>query len=129
MDVFVRYGNGSFAEQMTSSTGIGSSPLFVDTVDFDKDGRLNLASGNSGTSNIGVLYGYGNGTFGNLQTYAIGIDSNPINVNVGDFNNDQQLNIIVGDFNNDSLTDIVAANSATNNIDVLIGDGNGNFSP
>ena len=53
--------------------------------------------------------------FSNVTTYPTGNDSHP-------------LSLAVGDFNNDSLTDIVVANSVTNNVVVLIGYGNGNFS-
>ena len=70
--VFLGYGNGSFAEQMTFSTGNNSNPCVVRTGDFNQDGRLDAAVANYATSNIGVLYGCGNGTFGNLQTYPIG---------------------------------------------------------
>jgi hypothetical protein len=93
--VFLGYGNGSFREQVLSSSGTDSSPYYVQAGDFNKDGQLDLAVANGGTSNVGVLYGYGNGSFGNLQTYATGIGSSPLTVDVGDFNNDNQLDIVV----------------------------------
>jgi hypothetical protein len=95
--IFLGYGNGSFAEQMIFSTGADSAPWSAVTGDFNKDGQLDLAVANYGTSNVGVLYGYGNGTFGNLQIYSTGIGSKPTSVQVADFNNDNQLDIIVGD--------------------------------
>jgi hypothetical protein len=95
--VFLGYGNGSFQEQITSSSGDYSAPWGVDVGDFNKDGRLDLATANYGTSNIAVLFGYGNGTFGNLQAYPTDTDSNPTCVKVADFNNDKQLDIIVTD--------------------------------
>ena len=101
--VFLGYGNGSFAEQLITSTGAGSSPQCVIADDFDKDGRLDLATANLGISVVGILYGYGNGTFGNMQTYATGVGSNPINLKVADFNNDHELDIIVGDNNGNNL--------------------------
>jgi hypothetical protein len=91
------YGNGSFAKQMTFSTGTNSAPWSTVAGDFNKDGKLDLAVVNSGASNVGVLYGCGNGTFGNLQTYSTGIGSQPTSVQVADLNNDNQLDIIVGD--------------------------------
>jgi predicted nucleotidyltransferase len=47
--------------------------------------------------------------------FPTGDDSHPKSVAVGDFNHDDNL-------------DIVVANSGTNNIDILLGDGSGNFS-
>jgi streptogramin lyase len=94
--IFLGYGNGSFAEQVIFSTGNNSSPYDATVGDFNKDGRFDLAVANYGTSNIGILYGYGDGTFGNFQTYATGIGSSPTHVEVGDFNNDNQLDIVVG---------------------------------
>ena len=101
--VFLGYGNGSFAEQMTFSTGDDSSPEYAIAGDFNKDGWLDLATANLGVSNVGILYGYGNGTFGNLQTFTTGVGSNPINLMVADFNNDSQLDILFGDENSDNL--------------------------
>jgi hypothetical protein len=83
--------------QLISSTSADSFPQSVVVADFDKDRRMDLATANLGTSNIAVLYRYGNDTFGKLQTYATDVDSNLANINVGHFNNDDQLNIIIGD--------------------------------
>ena len=97
MGIFLGFGNGSFTEQVTFSTGDVSAPWYAIAGDFNKDGYLDLATANYGTSSVGVLTGYGNGSFGNLQTYTTGSGSNPTHVNIGDFNNDNQLDIIVGD--------------------------------
>ena len=71
------------------------TPWYAIAGDFNKDGRLDVASANYGTSNVGVAYGYGNGSFGNLQMYSTGVGSNPTNLQVGDFNNDDWLDIII----------------------------------
>ena len=82
--------------------------------DFNDDSRLDIVVANSATDNIGLLLGYGNGTFLRQTTYDTGIRSRPYAVAVGKFNNDSQL-------------DIVVANFGTNSIGVLFGDGQGNF--
>jgi len=112
--VFLGYGNGSFAEQMTFSTGTNSAPRSIVIGDFNNDGRSDVAVANYATNNVGVLNGYGNGTFGNLQTYSTGVGSNPTIVQVGDFNNDSLLDIIVGGAN-------------LNHVGVLFGYGDGTF--
>ncbi|CAF1944133.1 unnamed protein product [Rotaria magnacalcarata] len=112
--IFLVYGNGSFAEQLIFSTGPSSSPQFPIAGDFNKDGQLDLAIANYGTTNVGILYGYNNGTFGNLYTYVTSIGSHPTNVQVGDFNNDQQLDIIVVD-------------EVSNNVGIFFGYNDGTF--
>jgi streptogramin lyase len=112
--VFLGYGNGSFAAIMTYSTKQGSNPISVIVDDFNNDGQLDVAVANYGTNNVGVLLGYGNGTFSIIKIYSTGQGSTPYAVTVGDFNKDGQL-------------DIAVANYGTNSIGVLLGYGNGTF--
>ena len=69
---------------------------------------------NYGSDTVGVLLGYGNGSFSSMITYSTGYESFPIFVAVGDFNNDHAL-------------DIVAANFRTDNVAIFLGYGNGSF--
>jgi hypothetical protein len=62
---------------------------------------------NYGTNNIGILFGYGNGSFQDQTTYSTGYDSMPYPIAVGHFNKDNQL-------------DIAVANYGTNNISISI---------
>ncbi|CAF1413812.1 unnamed protein product [Adineta steineri] len=101
--VFLGYGNGSFSTQMTFSTGTSTAPWSVAVGDFDRDGRLDVATANYASNNVGVLYGYGNGTFGNLKTFSTGFNSLPTFVDVGDFNNDNILDIAVSGLNLDQV--------------------------
>jgi hypothetical protein len=112
--VLLGYGNGSFMEVTAFSTGGGSIPLFVTVANLNNDSRLDIVVANSGTNNVGVLLGYGNGSFSSIKTYSTGAISRPCSVAVGDFNGDNQL-------------DVVVANYDSNNIGVLIGFGNGSF--
>jgi hypothetical protein len=114
VDILLGDGYGTFTLFTTYSTGIGSKPQFIVTEDFNHDGLLDIIVANHGTDNVGVVLGYGNGTFTNLMTYSTGLGSDPFSIAIGDFNNDGHL-------------DISVANNGTNNIGVLLGYGNGTF--
>ena len=163
--VFLGYGNGHFATMMTYSTGKNSLSSDVTVADFNNDGRLDIAVVNYVTSNVGILCGYGNGTFANQVIFSSGYASGPRCIAVGDFNRDNQLDIATGnfdannvgilfgygngsfasvitypvgngsapfdisvdDFNNDNISDIAVASIGTNGIVVLFGFGDGSF--
>ena len=91
------------------STGARSRPYTVAIGDFNNDHRLDLVMANSGTSNIFLLYGYGNGSFGDQSSYALGYDYNPYSVSVG-----------VTDLNQDGWMDIVIPCYGTDNIETLV---------
>src|SRR5260370_4517138 len=75
---------------------------------------LDLAVANSGSNNVSVLLGNGDGTF--QAAIAFGAGFNPHFVALGDFNSDGRL-------------DLAAVNygSATATVSVLLGNGDGTF--
>jgi VCBS repeat protein/FG-GAP repeat protein len=90
----------------------GSNPHSVAVGDFNGDGKLDLALANSGSNNVSVLLGNGEGTFQAAVNYSAG--TTPSYVAVGDFNGDGKL-------------DLAVANYGSNNISVLLGNGDGTF--
>ncbi len=108
------YGNGSFTDATTFSAGIDSNPYSITIADLNHDSQLDIAVANYATSNVGVLLGFGNGSFMNVETFSTGTGSSPCSVVVGDFNGDDQL-------------DVVVANYDGNNIGMLLGLGNESF--
>jgi hypothetical protein len=112
--IFLGYGNISFSNQMTSSTGPYSSPYSIAAGDFNNDTQLDIVVANYDSDSISVFLGYGNGSFANQTTYSTGSNSLPYSV-------------AVGDFNSDTILDIVVANYGTSHLDVLLGYGNGTF--
>jgi streptogramin lyase len=112
--VFLGYGNGSFAAILTYSTGNYSYPMAVTVSDFNNDKQLDIVVADIAIDSIGILLGYGNGTFSIVKTYSTGQGSAPFAITFGDFNNDDRL-------------DIVVANIASNSIAVLLGYGDGTF--
>jgi hypothetical protein len=92
----------------------GGGPRSLATADFNLDGRPDLAVANDGSNNVTILIGDGSGNF------AAGAGS-PFSAGTG------PRSIVTGDFNRDGKPDLAVANSSSNNVTILIGDGSGNF--
>ena len=112
--ILLGYGNRMFSNVTTYSTGDDSHPLSLAVADFNNDSRTDIVVANSKKNNVVVLSGHGNGSFSLSMTYSMGESSEPVSVAIGDFNRDYQL-------------DIAVANSGSNTVCVLFGDGNGSF--
>ena len=67
---------------------------------------------NSGPSNVSVLLGRGDGSFGGPTNFPAG---------------QAPSSVAIGDFNNDSRPDLAVANHDSNNVSVLLGRGDGSF--
>ena len=67
--IFLGYGNGTFASQQTYTTFPKSNPSSIAVGDFNNDNHLDIVVTNNGTGNIGIFFGYGNGTFQAQTTY------------------------------------------------------------
>ena len=95
-------------------TGNDSAPYSVAIADFDNDLQLDIDVTNSGTDNIAIFFGDGDGNFSIGQIYSTGDRSRPYTVTTGDFDNN-------------NITDIAVANSGTSNIFLLYGSINKTF--
>jgi Calx-beta domain/FG-GAP-like repeat len=91
---------------------VATGPSAIVAADFNADGRLDLATANSGSNMVSVMLGNADGTFQAAQNSGTGT---PVS----------QLSLAVGDFNADGKLDIVTASAA--NVSVLLGNGNGTF--
>ncbi|CAF1308453.1 unnamed protein product [Adineta steineri] len=114
VNILLGFGNGSFQNQITYFTGYDSVPSSLQIGDFNKDNHLDIVVANSGTNNIGIFFGYGNGTFMNQTTYTTTSNSNPSSIVVADFNNDNQL-------------DIAVTNTGIGSLGIFFGQNNGTF--
>jgi hypothetical protein len=87
-----------FAQSFASpvSYAVGSFPIDGALGDFNGDGKPDLAVANNSTSNISVLLGNGDGTFGVKTDY-----------DVGQF----AYGVVITDLNSDGKLDIVAETS------------------
>src|SRR4028118_1143568 len=89
----------------------------VATGDFNKDGNLDLAFASSEVNrNVSVALGDGTGQFG----AATNLNTNPPTEL-------STVSVAVGDFNKDGNSDLVRANDGTNNVSLLLGNGDGTF--
>ena len=75
---------------------VGSGPQAVVVADFDNDHRLDIVVASSGSNDVSVLLGYGNGSFADAVSYDVG--SVPQAVAVGDFDGDKRLGHRCGQF-------------------------------
>lgn len=110
--VLLNNDNGTFASEVTYSTGSGSSPFALTLDDVNGDVNLDIIVANFGTNKVGVFLNKGNGTFATQLTYPS--SSFPCSVSVADVNGD-------------GYRDIIVANQGTNTMGVLRNVGNGTF--
>jgi hypothetical protein len=99
----------------------GLDPLVVVTADFNRDGKVDVATSNNEGASISVLLGNGNGTLKTHVDYATG----PF-----------PSHLVVGDFNADGIPDLAVSVfgpiepfCAAPVVSVLLGKGDGTFQP
>lgn len=111
-DVAVLLGDGigGFGPAISFTTGTNSQAHSVATGDLNGDGKFDLAVANTGTQNVSVLRGNGDGTFGRQTTYSTGTGGQPHSIAIADFNQDVRL-------------DLIAANAGTKNVAVFLATG------
>ncbi|CAF0743855.1 unnamed protein product [Adineta ricciae] len=106
--VFLNQQNQSFTAQKMYSTGFQSSPCSFAVGDLDGDNALDIIVSNSGTGNLLLLFGNGQGTFEHRKN---------VSTNIYD-----QSQIIVADFNKDTKLDIAITDYSNSRIIILLGD-------
>jgi hypothetical protein len=114
--VLLGNGDGTFQPSVNYPVTAGSSPAFVVTGDFNRDGNTDLAVATvtpGAGANINILLGNGDGTFQPAVSYAAG--ANTI------------AGLAVGDFNSDGKADLVVTYSASHGVSLLFGNGDGTF--
>jgi len=120
--VRINNGNGTFGP--VTRYPVGQQPSFIARADFNGDGHLDVASCNAISNDVSVLLGNGDGTFKPARHFPLADASQGLfGLAVAPFS------IVAGDFNHDGKADLAAANSVTNNISTLLGNGNGTFKP
>jgi len=102
--------DGTF--QAVPGPTVGDGALSLAAGDFNRDGRPDLATANSGSDSVTVLLGNGDGTFGAPRNLAVGRYPN---------------SLAVADVNPVSNDDLVVVNGGDATVSVLLGRGDGDF--
>lgn len=93
VSVYLGKSDGTFQTPATLATGTASAPTAIIAVDFNRDGRIDLAVTLNGADNVMAFPGNGNGTFGSPLTFSVG--TGPTAMVAADFNGDKNLDLAV----------------------------------
>ncbi|MEA2176201.1 MAG: hypothetical protein QOD00_3793 [Blastocatellia bacterium] len=121
-DVSILFGDGTgrFGTPTLPEGGIQASGAVME--DFNGDGRPDLANVNTLSNDVTVLLNTGNGSLGAATSYGAGYQYQPSGIASCDYNHDGKLDLVIT-----SLSD--SPYGASGNISLLIGNGNGGFTP
>jgi hypothetical protein len=121
LSIFMGNGDGTFA-QTTASPATGNNPTALAIADFNNDGFLDIAVTNGTDNTVSILLNQNCPSVAPAACMFTTATSGAVSVG-GD-----PVAIAVGDLNADGFLDLVVANSAGNNVSVLLGNGTGAFS-
>ena len=119
LGVILNSGTGTFSPPLTYTLGGQGQACSLATGDFNSDGFLDFVSstpGNYPHSTVSVLVSSGMGTFSPCVDYNAGASTYPGAV-------------VVDDFTGDGKLDIAVAKNGVGKVYLLLGNGNGTFSP
>jgi predicted heme/steroid binding protein len=106
-------GDGTFGQRVVFPAG--SAPARVRSADFNGDARLDLAIANQDSNDISVLLNTSSGTtlsFASAQNYAV---------------EDDPLDVAIADLDGNNSPDLVNVNASSNDVSVLLNNGDGTF--
>ncbi|MBW2691437.1 MAG: VCBS repeat-containing protein [Deltaproteobacteria bacterium] len=125
-NVSVLLGNGDGTFQTPAFFTAGDAPVSVAVADLDEDDLLDLATANRDSNNVSVLLGNGDGTFQAAAFYPTGIA--PVSIAIDVLFDEFQVEV-PGPFFPETFPDLVTANRDSNDVSVLLSNGDGSFRP
>jgi hypothetical protein len=103
-------GSGTFLQPFLAPVPIGVEASPNEMADFDNDGFTDLVVSATSTEDVWILRGNGDGTFATPQSIATG---------------SQPHGVVALDVDGDADWDVVGANVGSNNLALMLNDGNG----
>jgi hypothetical protein len=91
---------------------VAANPFGAVVGDFNQDGKQDLAVASGGSTQVSVLLGNGDGTFGPAANYKVGGGA---------------FSVVTADFNHDGIPDLAVG--VTGGVSILLGQGDGTFKP
>lgn len=114
VQIYLGDGSGGFVEAPEIQAATHTLSVALD--DLDRDGQNDLVF-TSYDGTVSVALGNGDGTFGPVASYTVGLPS--LGVGPG--------NVTIEDVNGDGAHDLLVASPLTNSLAVLLGNGDGTF--
>jgi hypothetical protein len=114
--ISILQGNGAAGFAVSATLPVGATPSSIATGDWNNDGKLDLAVTNQASNDVTILMGDGAGGFTQAAGSPVAGGSAPVA-------------IAAGLLDADGVPDLAIANSTTNTVTILRGDGLGGFSP
>lgn len=115
MSVLLGNGDGSFAAGVSyPSSQDNNSVTAIAISDFNSDGKLDVLAVNSGSDNLSIWLGKGDGTFSGVRDYSSGF---------------KPMLALIADFNGDGRPDVasVGGENQVPGVTILMGKGDGTF--
>jgi hypothetical protein len=121
-------GDGTFTSSTPPLDAGSSTPDSIVAGDFNGDGRLDLAVGNTADSTVTICLGNGDGTFVNLVPIPVPTGG-VFGVATADFNGDGKADLALTNYNPDCLTTTTCGVPTTtpSTVTILFGNGDGTF--
>jgi len=113
--VTLMLGSNSGGLMASSVLSVGATPFYLQSADFNGDGKFDFASANWGSNDISVIIAASNSNI----TY-----SAAVNYSVGN----KPYALTAADFNNDGNKDLAVCNFSSSSVSLLLGSSTGTFS-